>query len=99
MNEFCMIELDKVLHQPIRTKIIAYLAANQSCDFNTIKRLFNLSDGHMTTHMRELLESGYVEVEKRVVAGKPKTVYYITKAGGEAFVKYIAMLREVLMLG
>ncbi len=93
-----MIELDKVLHQPIRTRIVAYLAANNSCDFNTVKKLFNLSDGHMTTHMRELLESGYVGVEKQVTEGKPKTVYHITDVGRKAFSTYVAMLREVLLL-
>lgn len=94
-----MIELDKVLHQPIRTRIMAYLAANSSCDFNTVKKLFNLSDGHMTTHMRELLESGYVEAEKQQVDGKSKTVYHITDAGRKAFSTYVEMLREVLLLG
>ena len=91
-------ELDRVLHQPIRTRIMAYLASSQSCDFNTVKKLFNLSDGHMTTHMRELLDSGYVKMEKPMVDGKVKTVYFITDEGKAAFTRYVEMLREVLLL-
>lgn len=93
-----MVELDRVLHQPIRTKIMAYLAANGAGDFNTLKKVFNLSDGHMTTHMRELLENEYVAMEKELNNGKARTVYLITEHGKQAFANYVEMLKEILLL-
>jgi len=96
MNAFTG-ELDRVLHQPIRTKIMAYLVACDECDFTTIKKLFDLNDGHMTTHMSELIESGYVEAEKALVDGKVKTIYSATKKGKKAFEAYVETLKNLIL--
>lgn len=94
-----MSELNRILHQPIRTQIMAYLVTHESCEFNMVKKLFDLSDGHMTTHMRELLGSGYVAAEKLTVEGnKSKTIYHITLEGRAAFVEYVAELRKIISL-
>lgn len=94
MNE----ELNKILHQPIRTRIMAHLVALGSCDYTHLKKQFDLSDGHMTTHMRELLEHEYVISEKLFVDNKPKTIYHITKAGRTAFADYVKALRKIIDL-
>ena len=90
-------ELDKILHQPIRTRIMALLATQQSCDYVTLKKLFALSDGHMTTHMRELLSNNYVLADKLFVDNKPKTIYSITPEGKKAFTDYIHVLRNIII--
>ena len=79
------LELDKTLHQPVRTKIVAYLANVGSSDYSLLKKTLGLSDGHMSTHMRELVSKNYVAVEKEFVNNKPKTTYYITKTGKREF--------------
>jgi len=91
-------ELNRILHQPIRTRIMALLVARGSCDYNTLKKEFNLSDGHMTTHMRELIEHHYVEVEKTFVDNKPRTTYYLTQTGRDAFAGYVRSLKHIMML-
>ena len=93
-----MSELNRILHQPIRTQVMAYLVTHDTCDFNAVKKLFNLSDGHMTTHMRELLGSGYVMAEKLTIDGKSKTIYHITPEGRAAFVEYVSELRKIISL-
>ncbi len=93
-----MSELNRILHQPIRTQIMAYLVTHENCDYNGVKKLFNLSDGHMTTHMRELLGNGYVFAEKLTVDGKSKTIYHITPEGQVAFNEYVAELRKIISL-
>ena len=89
-------ELNRILHQPIRTRIMALLIARDSCDYNGLKREFNLSDGHMTTHMKELLEHGYVKSEKAFVDNKPRTTYYQTQLGREAFAQYVRSLKRII---
>jgi predicted ArsR family transcriptional regulator len=54
-------ELDQVIHQPIRTKIMALLLNSGECDYSTIKNTLNISDGHMSTHMKVLVSEEYVE--------------------------------------
>jgi DNA-binding MarR family transcriptional regulator len=93
-----MEELNRVLHQPIRTRIMAYLLASGSADYTTIKNMFALSDGHMTTHMRELIEHNYVAVDKRFVNNKPRTTYYLTPEGKTAFADYISVLKKIISL-
>lgn len=89
-------ELNKVLHQPIRTRIMAYLIAHGSCTYTQLKNQFDLSDGHMTTHMKELLEHQYVEMEKTFVNNKPCTTYYVTDRGRQEFAQYVQRLKKII---
>ena len=89
-------ELDRVIHQPVRTRIMALLCGRGTCDYSTLKRTLELSDGHMTTHMRELLASGYVEMEKAFVDNKPKTTYQVTREGRKKFANYVDALKKII---
>ena len=89
-------ELDQIIHQPIRTKIIAFLLNVGSCDYTTLKKTLDLSDGHMSTHMKLLVENEYVEMEKSFVDNKPKTTYKISKLGKKRFSEYVSSLKKIL---
>jgi len=89
-------ELNPVLHQPIRTKIMAYLVTARKVDFTALKKALALTDGHMSTHMKLLIEENYVEVEKAFVDNKPKTTYRLTASGKKAFSEYVATLKQLL---
>lgn len=91
-----MKELDKVIHQPIRTRIVAHLVNLGESDYTSIKKMLELTDGHMSTHMKELLGSGYVEMEKSFVDNKPKTTYRITKFGKKQFASYVNDLKSLI---
>lgn len=91
-------EIDKVIHQPVRTKIMALLVSVKECDYTTLKTKLGLSDGHMSTHMKELLESNYVEMEKAFVDNKPRTTYRVTKEGKKKFTQYVNTLKNLISL-
>ena len=91
-----MAELDQVIHQAVRTKILAYLINTGSSDFSTLKKALELTDGHMSTHMKLLVESEYVEVEKTFVDNKPKTTYSISKTGRKKFSEYVSVLQKLI---
>jgi len=92
-------DLDQVIHQPIRTKIMALLLSRKECDYSTIKNSLNLSDGHMSTHMKVLVGENYVELEKEFVGNKPRTTYRLSKNGKKRFADYVASLRKLIELG
>lgn len=91
-------ELDKIIHQPVRTKIIAFLVNVGACDFVDMKKALDLTDGHMSTHMKELVSNGYVEVEKSFVDNKPRTTYKITKEGKKKFLAYVENLKSLIAM-
>ena len=90
------IELNKIFHQPIRTRLMAYLINSDYADYTTLKKTLNLSDGHMSTHMKELLSNEYVEMKKEFVDNKPKTTYSITQKGKKEFKDYIKQLQKII---
>lgn len=93
------IDLDQVIHQPIRTRIIALILNSGEIDYSTIKSTLDLSDGHMSTHMKVLLSENYVEAKKAFVGNKPKTTYKMTKLGKTKFAEYIDSLKQLIEMG
>lgn len=91
-----MLDLDQTIHQPIRTKIMAYLINAGAADFTTLKKVLELTDGHMSTHMKLLVESGYVEMDKSFVDNKPKTTYRVSKEGKKKFSEYVSVLKKMV---
>lgn len=91
-------DLDQIIHQPIRTKIIAYLINSGSTDYTQLKKSLELTDGHMSTHMKLLVENGYVDVQKTFVENKPKTTYSLSKEGKKKFTLYINSLKSLIAM-
>ena len=93
------IEFDPILHQPVRTRIMAYLMSLSSVDFTSLKKSLDLTDGHMSTHMKTLVEANYVKMEKEFVNSKPRTTYHITQTGKLAFQQYLETLKKLVSQG
>ncbi len=81
-------ELDKVVHEPARLKILAYLSAVKSADFVFLLSRTGLTYGNLSSHMSKLEEAGYIEVEKEIKDKRPHTMLSITDAGRTAFENY-----------
>ncbi|AJC49096.1 transcriptional regulator [Allofrancisella guangzhouensis] len=88
--------LSDIFHQPIRTKIITYLYSTENACFKDIKTLLELTDGHMSTHMRVFVKNGYIASKKSFKSGKPITTYSITEKGKEDFLKYLGELECIV---
>jgi DNA-binding HxlR family transcriptional regulator len=88
---------DRVIHQPIRTKIMAHLITSESCDFTSLRNMLNISDGNLSTHVKELVAHNYISVEKAFIDNKPKTTYRVTSQGRIAFHTYVQSLRTFVM--
>lgn len=90
------LDFDQVIHQPLRTKIMTYLMVHEECDFTTLKKELGLTDGHMSTHMKLLVESGYVVFRKEFIDQKPKTTYLVSKVGHKKFNEYLMTLKQII---
>jgi DNA-binding MarR family transcriptional regulator len=94
-----MAELDEIIHQPVRLRIMAALGGlgpREQVDFAFLKDKLNLTDGNLGAHLRALEEAGYIAVEKTFVARRPKTFVAASAAGRKAFAGHVAALQAIL---
>ena len=94
-----MAELDEIIHQPLRLKIMAALNALPSSvglEFSRLKRLTGATDGNLGAHIETLARAGYITIEKAFVGKKPQTTVIATAAGRGAFARHVAMLQEII---
>jgi DNA-binding MarR family transcriptional regulator len=94
-----MAELDDVIHQPLRLRIMAALNALPSAsglEFSRLKKLTGATDGNLGAHIETLARAGYVAVEKAFVGKKPQTTVTATPSGRGAFARHVATLKEII---
>lgn len=72
------------------------LVVNEYLDFNTLKDLLDVTDGNLASHLKSLEKKRYVEYKKEFLNRKPKTKYYASKEGTEAFKKHINAIEQLL---
>ena len=95
-------ELDEIIHQPLRLRIMAALNAlpqGTGLEFARLKKLTAATDGNLGAHIETLARAGYVGVEKAFVGKKPRTTVTATAAGRSAFARHVAMLQEIIAGG
>ena len=88
-------EIDRVIHEPARLMIMAYLYVIESADFLFLMRQTGLTRGNLSSHMSKLEGAGYVAVEKKFVDKIPRTLLQLTDDGRNAFKKYRQNMKQV----
>ncbi|HEX7047713.1 MAG TPA: transcriptional regulator [Gammaproteobacteria bacterium] len=91
-------QLDDLIHSRIRLAVMAVLASVRRAEFTFIRNKVNTTDGNLSTHLRKLEDSGYVEINKRFENRKPVTDVALTNKGRKAFAAYVAHLEGLLSI-
>lgn len=91
-----MEELDPLLHQPLRTQLVAFLAGAGEQTFSDLKRQLGVSDGNLDAHLKKLLAADYVAVRKASGNGRPQSYFELTARGRSALATYVAALQRLL---
>ena len=81
-------DIDKIVHDPVRLQILAYLNSAQKADFLYLQRTLELTKGNLSSHISKMESVGYVKVEKTYIKKIPLTIIEITDKGRQAFEKY-----------
>ncbi|MDP6468470.1 MAG: transcriptional regulator [Pirellulaceae bacterium] len=93
-----MTDLDRIIHEPVRLRIMMVLSGVDLADFKFLLSTLSLTKGNLSSHMEKLERAGYVEVRK-VFNGKiPHTDYGLTKAGRRALTKHWLTLDKIRAL-
>jgi len=94
-----MAELDPIIHQPARLRIMAALVAlapGEKVEFTWLRDSLALTDGNLGAHLLKLEEARYLRIEKAFVARKPVTWAAATSKGRGAFEDHVVALKAIL---
>ncbi|MBN2414318.1 transcriptional regulator [bacterium] len=90
------LEIDKIIHEPARLLIIAYLYVVDGADFLFLMNQTGLTKGNLSSHLSKLEAAGYVAVSKEFVKKIPRTLLRLTDEGRESFRQYRENMKQVL---
>jgi len=88
--------VNRLIHEPARFNIMAYLFVVQSADFIFLQTQTGLTWGNLSSHINKLEAAGYVAVEKEFVGKKPHSMLHLTDKGRVAFSDYREKMRQAL---
>jgi len=94
-----MVELNEIIHQPVRLRIMAVLvtlAPNEELEFTNLRDLLDVTDGNLGAHLRKLEEASYIALTKAFVERKPRTYVSATSTGRKVFSEHVAALESIL---
>ncbi|HIJ52731.1 MAG TPA: transcriptional regulator [Planctomycetes bacterium] len=94
-----MPEIDTIIHQPVRLKIMASLMTiepGEQVDFVYLRKILNLTDGNLGAHLAKLENAGYVKIEKTFISRKPRTFINVTGKGRDAFDEHTTALKKII---
>jgi len=89
-------ELDRLIYEPIRLRIVSALAVNPSLTFNELKKLLDTTDGNLSVHARKLEDAAYIVCSKSFEGRMPKTQYRLTETGRRALEKYLNHMEALI---
>lgn len=98
MSTLNMEPLNAILHQPVRTQLVAFLVTRGNATFKELKTTLNVTDGNLDSHIKKLLAANYIRARKVSGDGRPQTYYYLTKSGTKAFREYVKTLQVMLQV-
>ena len=88
--------IDRLIHEPARFRIMAYLYVIESADFLFLMRQTGLTFGNLSSHLNKLETVGYVSIEKEFIGKKPHTMLHLTNEGRAAFQEYRQSMKQAL---
>jgi DNA-binding MarR family transcriptional regulator len=91
-------QLDPLLHQPVRTRIVAFLSGRGEATFNELKRALSITDGNLGAHLCKLVEAGLVASHENAANARLHTIYTLTLSGRGALAAYVAQLSSLVRL-
>jgi DNA-binding MarR family transcriptional regulator len=89
-------EIDRLIHEPARLKILAYLSLLESADFTFLVSRLGLTMGNLSAHISKLQDADYIAVEKGYKGNRPQTLISLTEKGSQAFLAYKTQMLNLL---
>ena len=89
-------DFDKLVHQPTRLQIFAYLYRHGETSFPDLTEELDVTEGNLASHIQRMEDADCVAVEKQFVDRKPQTTYELTDLGRKKFEEHIGTLESLI---
>lgn len=90
-----MANLDKLIHEPARLRILTILSGVGVADFNFMCSTLSLTKGNLSSHMDKLEKAEFVTIKKTSMGKVSHTEFSITDAGRAALAEYWSSLDAI----
>jgi DNA-binding transcriptional ArsR family regulator len=91
-----MDDIDRLIHEPARLRIVALLSGAEQVDFLFLMRETGLTKGNLSSHLAKLEDSAYIEIEKKFRGKTPLTLMRLTPKGRAAVKIYRKQMNGLL---
>lgn len=88
--------INKAFENRIRLGIMSVLVVNEWIDYKEMKKLLDVTDGNLASHIAALEKKEYIIIRKSFIGKKPNTSYSCSKAGKKAFTEHINALENLI---
>jgi len=89
-------DIDRIIHEPTRYKIMALLYVIEKADFLFLQNQLELTPGNLSSHLTKLEKVSFVKVDKHFEGKIPRTMLSLTRKGREEFAKYRETMMQML---
>ena len=89
-------DLDKLVHQPTRLRIFAYLYRHGESTFTDLTDDLDLTEGNLSSHLQRMEDADAVEIRKEFVEKRPRTTAALTDEGERLFEDHIQQLQGLI---
>ena len=87
--------LEKLLFNPIRLKIISFLISVEKANFKKLIEITESSKGNVSTQIKKLENQGLLKINKTYFNNYPLTLCQITNKGKKAFKVFFDNLKSI----
>jgi DNA-binding MarR family transcriptional regulator len=91
-----MTKIDRLVHEPSRYTLMAYLYVVEVADFLFLLRQTGMTWGNLSAHLGKLEAAGYVVIEKEFLGKKPHSSVRLTGEGRKALEEYRENMKKAL---
>lgn len=94
-----MAEINKIVHEPARLKILTYLMQNEDrvASFSELKAALNISSGNLSVQINKLHKEKYIAIEKTFKNNRPHTAITVTYEGLNALRTYFDKMEAMII--
>lgn len=89
-------EIETLVHEPARLRLLAFLALVERADFMYLLRQTGLSRGNLSVQASKLEAAGLIAATKELADGRPRTTFSLTAHGREALNQYRGAMLQIL---